>query len=468
MIHISMLFRGGSDCIRCPSDSQLCAAAEKEQVSEKTAVGRSTTYLCAGGTERGQDRRCKDFQIAPRTRHTGETAERETRSDRWRMDITSCFCAVAAAVYFFTVLWKFKEDCGAGNRPGIVGALLWALGALGGAALFFTVPPGVCGSVLLGCSLILICGTDRKGELLPGQGRAVLITGCDSGFGHALANRLSEGGVMVFAGVLDVNGAGAQQLRECGRENLQVLQLDVTDSSQIETAHRYICAQVADTGLWGLVNNAGVLYCPVDAELIPFKAYRQCVDVNFLSAVKMSQVFLPLLRRSRGRIVNVSSVAGEVPMPMFAAYGASKAALSNFSNVMRMELSEWGVKVALIQPTGFRTKIFGNSDAVSRYTDEVLSSVSSEVREDYGEVYISSLPSSLSKMSSQCPADLSPVVEDMRHALLSVHPKTMYRPGQMAWFLPFLQRCCSTTVSDPIIMKITKLTDCKPAALNRS
>lgn len=53
---------------------------------------------------------------------------------------------------------------------------------------------------------------------------------------------------MVFAGVLDVNGAGAQQLRECGRENLQVLQLDVTDHSQIETAHRYICAQVADTG----------------------------------------------------------------------------------------------------------------------------------------------------------------------------------------------------------------------------
>lgn len=75
--------------------------------------------------------------------------------------------------------------------------------------------------------------------------------GCDSGFGHVLAKRLSEMGVMVFAGVLDVNGAGAQQLREPGSENLQVLQLDVTDSTQIETAHRYICAQVADTGKTG-------------------------------------------------------------------------------------------------------------------------------------------------------------------------------------------------------------------------
>ena len=55
-------------------------------------------------------------------------------------------------------------------------------------------------------------------------------------------------GLTVFAGVLDVNGAGAQRLREPGSENLQVLQLDVTDSSQIETAHRHICAQVADTG----------------------------------------------------------------------------------------------------------------------------------------------------------------------------------------------------------------------------
>lgn len=67
---------------------------------------------------------------------------------------------------------------------------------------------------------------------------------------------------------------------------------------------------VVSAGLWGLVNNAGVLGSPADAELQPIAVYRRCMDVNFLSAVKMSQVFLPLLRRSRGRIVNVSSLAG--------------------------------------------------------------------------------------------------------------------------------------------------------------
>ncbi|XP_059191700.1 estradiol 17-beta-dehydrogenase 2 [Centropristis striata] len=384
------------------------------------------------------------------------------------MDITPCFCVAAAAVLLFTLLWRPQEGCGARLWLGTCGALCGVFGALGAALCYLTaLPAAVCCSILIGCSFVLmICQTERRVE--PLQSKAVVITGCDSGFGHALAKRLSEAGVKVFAGVLDVNGVGAQQLRERGSENLQVLQLDVTDSSQIETAHRIICSQVADTGLWGLVNNAGVLLCPIDAELQPMTAYKRCMDVNFLSAVRMCQVFLPLLRSSKGRIVNVSSMAGEVPMPMFAAYGASKAALSVFSNVMRLELSRWGVKVALIQPAGFRTNIFGTSEDAARYTDEILSDISPEAREDYGEAYISSLPASLSKMSRESPEDLSPVVDAMSHALLSVHPKPLYTPGQMAWFFPLLHRCCPTAMFSAIISRFPKHTNYKPAALSRS
>ncbi|XP_053175437.1 estradiol 17-beta-dehydrogenase 2 [Scomber japonicus] len=370
----------------------------------------------------------------------------------------ACFCAVAAAVFIFTVVWTLKQNCDAGYWPAVFGAL--------GTSLYFTVPPECCGAAFLCCSLALLCVTARKDELLPLQGRAVLITGCDSGFGHSLATRLSQMGLQVFAGVLDVNGAGAQQLREQGCENLQVLQLDVTDSSQIETAHLYIHNEVGDSGLWGLVNNAGVLLYPADAELHPITSYRRCMDVNFLSAVKMCQVFLPLLRRSRGRIVNVSSMAGEVPMPMFAAYGASKAALTVFSKVMRLELSVWGVRVALIQPTGFRTNIFGNSDAISRYREELLTGVSSDAREDYGEAYISSLPSSLTKMSQLSAVDLSPVVDSLCHALLSVKPRPLYTPGEMGWFLPLLHRHLPTAVFDYIITNLLKYTDCEPAGLH--
>ncbi|XP_071317948.1 17-beta-hydroxysteroid dehydrogenase type 2 [Trachinotus anak] len=308
----------------------------------------------------------------------------------------------------------------------------------------------------------------RRNELLPVKSKAVLITGCDSGFGHALAKLLSEMGVKVFAGVLDVNGAGAQRLRERGSENLQVLQLDVTDCSQIETAHQFICTQVRHTGLWGLVNNAGILHCPEDTELQPLSVCRRCMEVNFLAAVNMCQVFLPLLRRSRGCIVNVSSLAGEVPMPMFAAYGASKAALNVFSKVLRVELSVWRVKVAVIQPAAFRTSTFGNSDDIGHYRDEILTALSSEAREDYGEAYISSLSSSLSRMSQQSAEDLSPVVDQMCHALLSVHPRPLYTPGQMGWLLPFLHRHCPTAMFDFIIMTFLRHTECKLTGLGRS
>uniref|UniRef100_A0A3P8SPS1 Hydroxysteroid (17-beta) dehydrogenase 2 n=1 Tax=Amphiprion percula TaxID=161767 RepID=A0A3P8SPS1_AMPPE len=283
--------------------------------------------------------------------------------------------------------------------------------------------------------------------------------GCDSGFGQALVERLSLTGLKVFAGVLDLNGPGAQRLRELRRENLQLLQLDVTDGTQVEAALQHVTTQVSSTGLWALVNNAGVLQCPVDAELQPPAALRRCMDVNFLSAVSMCQRFLPLLRRAGGRIINMSSLAGgSVPMPLFGAYGASKAALKIFSEVMRQELAPWGVWVSLVQPAGFRTNIFGDQDSMSRHIAELFTSVSAEAREDYGDSYISSLPSGLSIMSRQAAADVSPVVDDMCDALLSVNPRALYTPGQMGWFeensllcdvlvLVFIPRCSFSLLS---------------------
>ncbi|XP_026166702.1 17-beta-hydroxysteroid dehydrogenase type 2 [Mastacembelus armatus] len=372
------------------------------------------------------------------------------------METCSWVCVVTAAIFTVTLLWKRSS-----------GYWFWGLGTLIGASLYFIACPGVYVGVVLTCCLTLICGTERSQKLLPGPGRAVLVTGCDSGFGHSLAKLLSDRGVKVFAGVLDVNGAGAQQLRERGCENLQVLQLDVTDGAQVERVRLHVSSQVGATGLWGLVNNAGILHCPVDAELHLISVYRLCLEVNFLAAVNMCQVFLPLLRRSKGRIVNVSSLAGEVPVPMFAAYGASKAALTRFSTVLRMEMSAWGVRVALIQPSGFRTNIFANTD-IGRYRQEVLATVSPETREDYGEAYISSLASCLAKTSQQLPEDVSPVVDDMCHALLAVHPRPLYTPGQMSWMLPFLHRCCPTAVFDSIVRRLPQYTDREPAGLKRS
>ncbi|XP_056138334.1 estradiol 17-beta-dehydrogenase 2 [Lampris incognitus] len=364
---------------------------------------------------------------------------------------------MAIAVYIWAAIERVKE-CRAGYWTIVLGALsgfLYYWGSLG----HYGVLPLCCS--LFGYYVLV----GRGAGLLPVHGKAVLVTGCDTGFGHALAKLLSDMGVTVFAGVLDEDGAGAQGLRRHSSKDLQVLQLDVTDHSQIEQAHRYVCSHVGEKGLWGLVNNAGILGYPADGELQPLATYRRCMDVNFMSTVEMCQVFLPLLRKSRGRIVNMLSMAGEVPMPMLCAYGASKAALGNFSRVMKMELDAWGVKVAIVQPSGFRTNIFNSDKEWSCHQEEILSNLPSDTREDYGEEYISSLRGCLLEMANQSLEDLRPVLKDICHALMSVAPKSLYTPGRGGWLLPFFYRICPNAISDVILKRLFKLVDAQPEGL---
>ncbi|XP_020783196.1 estradiol 17-beta-dehydrogenase 2 isoform X2 [Boleophthalmus pectinirostris] len=286
----------------------------------------------------------------------------------------------------------------------------------------------------------------REEETLPCTGRAVLITGCDSGFGHALALRLSGLGLQVFAGVLDSEGTGAKKLKEQDPERITILQMDVTNAEHIAQVKEAIKKQLGEK------------------ELQSTSTVRRIMEVNFLSAVTVTQAFLPLIRRAKGRVVSVSSLAGAVPLPRFSAYSSSKAALSSFCRVLRLEMIQWGVHVALIQPSGFKTKIFGSSEDLSRYRQELLSHTPPEVLQDYGQDYISNLPSSLDTMSQNAMQDVSPVLDCIGHALLSTRPRELYCPGNAAWLLPFLYTHLPTTVFDRIILKFNSDT-CHPSAL---
>ncbi|XP_025064422.1 estradiol 17-beta-dehydrogenase 2 isoform X3 [Alligator sinensis] len=187
------------------------------------------------------------------------------------------------------------------------------------------------------------------------------------------------------------------------------------------------------TGLWGIINNAGVLGFAADGELLPMSAYRQCMDVNFFGAVEVSKMFLPLLRKSQGRLVNMSSMAGGVPMPRLAAYGASKAALSMFSGVMRQELSKWGIKVAVVHPSGFRTCIQGTPELWDKQEKHLMENLMPDVKTDYGEDYILALKNFLLHMPSSCGSDLSPLLDDVLDALLAKSPHGLYTPGKNAY-----------------------------------
>ncbi|NXW14649.1 DHB2 dehydrogenase, partial [Circaetus pectoralis] len=260
-----------------------------------------------------------------------------------------------------------------------------------------------------------------------------MLSGSDTGIGHALAKYLDNLGFVVFAGVLHKDGPGAEELRKTCSRRLCLLQLDITNATQVKEAYLKVSEKVQNTGLWGVVNNAGILGFPADGELMPMSMYRQCMEVNFFGAVEVSKTFLPLLRKSQGRLVNLSSMAGGVPLPRCAAYGASKAALSMFSGVMRQELSKWGIKVAAIHPSGFRTGLQGTSDLWEKQEKELMENLPGDTRQDYGEDYLLGLKKFLLDMPAYCEPDLSPVLSSVLHALLAKRPQGLYNPGKGAY-----------------------------------
>ncbi|XP_064243115.1 17-beta-hydroxysteroid dehydrogenase type 2 isoform X1 [Passer domesticus] len=289
------------------------------------------------------------------------------------------------------------------------------------------------------CLLCSVCLGDR--DLLPVGDRAVLITGSDTGIGHALAKHLDSLGFVVFAGVLNKDGPGAEELRRSCSQRLSVLQLDITNTMQVKEAYLTVSEKVQNAGLWGVVNNAGILGFPADGELLPMSTYRHCMEVNFFGAVEVSKTFLPLLRKSQGRLVNMSSMAGGIPLPRYAAYGASKAALSMFSGVMRQELSKWGIKVTAIHPSGFRTGIEGTAEQWDRQEKELMENLPADTRQAYGEEYLLGLRNYLLHLPSHCAPDLSPVLGSVLHALLARRPQGLYTPGKGA-YIPLCIFCC--------------------------
>lgn len=335
---------------------------------------------------------------------------------------TAWLCLAVTAALGGLVLCQLKKSPGQVGRKVVCLAGLWGGACLLSLSLFW-------GLILFSLSCFLLYIYLSGQEFLPVDQKAVLITGSDSGFGHALSKYLDQLGFTVFAGVLDENGSGAEQLRRTCSERLCVLQLDVTNPQQIKDAYSTVVQKVQNRGLWAVVNNAGILGLPADGELIPMSHYKQCMAVNFFGAVEVTKAFLPLLRKSKGRLVNISSMGGEIPLLKLASYSSSKAALTMFSAIMRQELSKWEVKVSIIQPGGFKTNITGTSEMLEKLEKDMLDHLTPDVQEEYGQDYILAHRSILTSFSVYSRSDLSPVLLDIRHAISAKSPFTLYTPG---------------------------------------
>ncbi|GAB1295679.1 RDH16 family member 1 [Apodemus speciosus] len=266
------------------------------------------------------------------------------------------------------------------------------------------------------------------------QDKYVFITGCDSGFGNLLARQLDRRGMRVLAACLTEKGA--EQLRSKTSDRLETVILDVTKTESIVSATQWVKERVGNRGLWGLVNNAGIAIPSGPSEWMNKQDFARVLDVNLLGTIEVTLNMLPLVRKARGRVVNVSSIVGRVSF-VGGGYCISKYGVEAFSDSLRRELSYFGVKVAIIEPGFFQTDVT-NSAILSSNIQMLWDQTSPEIRETYGEKYLASNLKSLNGLHQICNKDLSLVTDCMEHALTSCHPRTRYSAGWDAklFYLP--------------------------------
>ena len=246
-----------------------------------------------------------------------------------------------------------------------------------------------------------------------------LVTGASSGIGEACALRLVRGGWRVLAGVRRAGDAP---------DGTEEVLLDVTDAEQIAAA----ASRVAE--LDGLVNNAGIaLAGPL--EFLPAEELRRQLDVNVVAQVAVTQAFLPALRRARGRIVFVGSIAGRAALPFIGAYSASKHALEAVADTLRLELAPFGINVSIVEPGTIRTPIWEKSAAVA---DGLLQEAPPELDGLYGARIASFSRIALARARQGAPAE--DVAKAVEAALTAQRPRPRALVGRDAKLRAALQR----------------------------
>jgi len=240
--------------------------------------------------------------------------------------------------------------------------------------------------------------------------KAVLVTGASSGIGLKIAETLAANGFHVYAGARK-----EEDLARLDRmENVSAVRLDVTVDEDIATAVEFVKAE--GRGLWGIVNNAGVLrYAPLLDG--PESDFRLTMNVNVFGPYRINQAFLPLVLKEKGRTVVIGSINGFIPAAAAAGYAASKFAMEGYTDSLAEELADTGVHVAIVEPGGYKSNIRGTMVDAAKASAEAGNI-------DISENTIQGLEQAISHNESMKEPD--EVARAVLHLMTSETPKRRY------------------------------------------
>ena len=270
---------------------------------------------------------------------------------------------------------------------------------------------------------------------------AVVVTGASTGIGEATTEHLRSLGFDVFAGVR--NDEDAERARASG---LKAVKLDVTDPGSIESARGEVEAALDGGRLAGLVNNAGVAISGPIEFISPDELTRQ-LDINVVGQVRVTQAFMKLLRRDRGRVINISSIGGRIALPLVGPYAASKFALEAVSDSLRREVRSQGIEVVVVEPGAIKTPIWGKGNAAA---DAMLADAPAEAEQLYGDM-IRALRAETVKIEEDRGLPPEEVAKVVGQALTARKPKTRYLVGRDAKMRAAMAKRLPDRVMDSLI-----------------
>lgn len=265
--------------------------------------------------------------------------------------------------------------------------------------------------------------------------KVVLIACCGSDFRNLLTHSAVKAGFAVVTTCYTEEGAAelVESLRNnvltSGKSALTVVVANLqTPEGRQEVVHATKKACTNFGGLYAVVNDSGI-NIPGNIDWADPQTFESLMKVNFLAPVELTYELLPLIKKKRGRVINLTSVDGIVPLPGVGAYAASKAALESFSDVLRCEMLDWGVKVVVIEPSTMRTALAMNfADDFHKTFDEAPE----DRQMQYGPEWMKSVHAKLSQDLNETALDPNDVVQDILKALLLKDPPTRILSGHAA------------------------------------
>ncbi|KAL1021935.1 hypothetical protein UPYG_G00020120 [Umbra pygmaea] len=278
----------------------------------------------------------------------------------------------------------------------------------------------------------------------------VYITGCDSGFGNLLARHLDKQGFCVIASCFTEKGE--EDLRKACSDKLTTLHLDVRQNESIEKAAALIKDKVGAKGLWAVVNNAGVATPSANCDWLTIEDYKSMLDVNLIGVIAVTLSVLPLIKKARGRVVNVASVFGRIS-PMGGPYTVSKYGVEAFNDSLRRNMVHFGIKVLCIEPGFFKTNVTDRI-ILGKSITQLWEKMPQQVQDDYGPDFLDKVNVMMTeKLEKMSDPDLMKVVSCMEHAVSAVHPRTRYSPGWDAKFFWLPLSYMPTMLADWVLLK---------------